>query len=68
MQHGDRVLDIGCGTGLLLKHLNIPNYVGVDPSSKMLARLHEQYGADVDTRHCTFEDFEDGKFDLIVCL
>ena len=31
-----RVLDIGCGTGLLLEMVDIADYIGIDPSHAML--------------------------------
>ena len=35
---GRRVLDVGCGTGNLLRHCQPADYVGVDASPKMLER------------------------------
>jgi ubiquinone/menaquinone biosynthesis C-methylase UbiE len=42
---GGKVLDIGCGTGLLLELLNIDEdeYVGIDPSGKMLEMAHSKF-------------------------
>lgn len=39
------ILDVGCGTGLLLDLLNIPceKYLGVDSSSQMVAFFREKY-------------------------
>lgn len=39
------ILDIGCGTGLLISLLNVPEslYMGIDPSGNMLARLKQKY-------------------------
>lgn len=38
------VLDIGCGTGLFLEYVKIrpENYIGIDPSKKMLEKLTEK--------------------------
>lgn len=36
---GGSVLDIGCGTGLLLDYVKPDGYVGIDPSGEMLRRL-----------------------------
>jgi hypothetical protein len=47
---GKSVLDIGCGTGLLLDYNTPGRYVGVDPSRKMLDRLiakHPDRSSDV---------------------
>ena len=39
------VMDIGCGTGLLVDLLNVKasDYIGVDPSKKMLAVFHRKH-------------------------
>lgn len=39
------ILDIGCGTGLLIDLLNIPKrgYMGIDPSSKMLGVFRRKH-------------------------
>lgn len=57
---GKQVLDVGCGTGLLLDILDIPatHYVGIDPSGGMLRELwikHPQHF----TEQIRFEDVED---------
>lgn len=38
-----RMLDLGCGTGLLLEYCNPPDYVGVDISRAMLAVAHRKF-------------------------
>jgi len=66
------VLDIGCGTGLLIEISNIreQDYLGIDPSVKMLEifrKKHEKYK----TIAQGLEDFlaqNDTDFDNIVCL
>lgn len=44
---GSKILDLGCGTGLLLdylkKDIKPENYLGVDPSSKMLKKFLEKH-------------------------
>ena len=39
------VLDVGCGTGLVLEHLDLDpkDYYGVEPSQGMADRLHEKF-------------------------
>lgn len=64
------VLDIGCGSGLLLDYAHIfpLEYVGIDPSFRML-----QYFKKNNPNHlainCAFEDFySNEKFDTIISL
>jgi SAM-dependent methyltransferase len=62
------VLDIGCGTGLLLDYLNICDYVGIDPSKEMLRCMKKKHQSALVFNE-KFEDFYfDKKFDLIVSL
>lgn len=65
---GGSVLDIGCGTGLLLDHVRPERYLGIDPSRAMLARLRAKHpGAEVVPT--SFESFYTAeRFDLIVGL
>ena len=39
-----RVLDVGCGTGALLRHLKGVAYVGVDANERYLARARARFG------------------------
>lgn len=70
---GDRVLDVGCGTGYFARRISPAiepggTVVGIDPSRPMLdyARRHAR-------ANCTFQaagaqrlPFDDGSFDLVV--
>ena len=51
IEGGERILDVGCGTGALLKALLIPAYGvslwGVDPSASMLEIARERLGVAV---------------------
>ena len=67
LRSGQRVLDIGCGTGMsLVPLLNRGlSLTGVDPSTYMLDIAHERLGNSVDLHRCSAEDlpFEDNAFD-----
>ena len=52
----ESVLDIGCGTGLFLDYKSVDKYIGLDPSSRMLARMKEKH-PNAKTVNCKFEDF-----------
>lgn len=64
-----RVLDIGCGSGVLLDTVDIQDYTGIDSSKGMLDRLLEKH-PDKQGRviHAPFEDFYGKQFDTIVSL
>lgn len=65
---GGSVLDIGCGTGLFLDHVQPDAYVGIDPSAGMLHLLSQKH-AGVDVRKSTFEEFKTTqRFDLVIGL
>lgn len=71
-----RVLDIGCGTGLLVdyqyRNIDRQRYVGIDPSFGMLARFslkHPDYDQDATLLRTTFEEYETTlRFDTIVAM
>ncbi len=71
-----RVLDVGCGTGLLVDYcyqaIDRERYVGIDPSAGMLAKFalkHPDYRAEATLLRTTFEDYETPlRFDTIVAM
>ena len=71
-----RVLDVGCGTGLLADYcyrkIDREQYVGIDPSAGMLAQFalkHPDYKAEATLLRTTFEDYETPlRFDTIVAM
>lgn len=65
---GGSVLDVGCGTGLLLDHIKPDHYLGIDPSMAMLDRLKARY--DVPVLATDLEHFcaAGRMFDLVVGL
>ncbi|MBI1812777.1 class I SAM-dependent methyltransferase [Candidatus Peregrinibacteria bacterium] len=64
---GERYLDVGCGTGLILRHL-LPNTVGIDLNPRHLERARTYNPA----AHFQIADaeqlpFEDACFSTVVC-
>jgi SAM-dependent methyltransferase len=68
---GTRVLDVGCGTGELLEHLQERGArpSGVDPASRMV-ELAQTRAAGADVRLGDFErlPFDDGSFDALLAV
>lgn len=68
---GDRVLDVGCGSGELLAHLDGMGLVtaGIDPAGRMVARARSLVPA-ADVRRGVAEDlpWPDGTFALVVAV
>jgi hypothetical protein len=61
------ILDIGCGTGLFLDYRESNNYLGIDPSNKMLNVFRKKHPFN-DCLEAKFEDFYGQGYDLIVSL
>jgi SAM-dependent methyltransferase len=66
---GDRVLDIGCGTGEILPYLPAVDYTGYDISARYIAAARAKF-ADRATFHCrlltTAEVLQLHRFDLVL--
>lgn len=71
---GDRVLDVGCGTGAFLAALTSDRddiaIAGVDLSDRMLAKARAKLGPQADLRRGDAEDlpFEDAAFDVATSI
>lgn len=66
---GDRILDIGCGTGVLLDYLPRVDYVGFDMSEHYISACRKRYGGKGTFYHreLTAETVADyGEFDIVV--
>jgi len=71
LRRGQRVLDVGCGSGVLtaalVDRLGEASVAAVDPSSSFVATVREQF-PDVDVRLASAEDlpFDDASFDAVL--
>jgi len=65
--HVKNILDVGCGNGKLLEHLenNHYNAYGIDRSKEMVKRA-EQLGVNASTQELS--DFKDGSFDCVLAV
>lgn len=72
LQAGIRVLDVGCGTGVLLEELSTAEptlkLAGIDLSEEMLKVARSRLGSVADLRQGLAEElpFEDAGFDIVV--
>ena len=69
---GDKLLDLGCGTGGLLNHLPALNYFGYDPSEKYIKSAKAAYRNNPDVSFCSgdLNDFVfiKNSFDKVILL
>lgn len=64
---GLSVLDVGCGTGLLLDHLAPKEYTGIDVSAGMLSVFKKKHPA-ANLKNTDLYSFSGGRYDLVVAL
>jgi ubiquinone/menaquinone biosynthesis C-methylase UbiE len=68
----DKIIDLGCGTGLFLEYVKHPpkNYLGIDLSPKMIARAEEKFPEYTFTlgniEYC--EELKNSYYDVALCL
>ncbi|NJE53886.1 class I SAM-dependent methyltransferase [Thermococcus sp. 21S9] len=60
------VLDVGCGTGDILRFLDPENYIGLEPSPGMRERFREKYGFEPLGGHFLRIPLPDGSVDTVV--
>lgn len=71
---GGKVLDVGCGPGIMVKELVGIGYEfwGVDASPGMIEQCHKNFGQTKRTHFSTGDatalKFPDGFFDLVICM
>ncbi len=69
VKKGDKVIDLGCGNGRLVKAFKKPvSYTGVDLSKKLINIAQEKYKDDKDVKFIRSDvtnlPFDDGEFDV----
>jgi cyclopropane fatty-acyl-phospholipid synthase-like methyltransferase len=72
LKPGDRVLDVGCAKGFLVKDLAdvCPglDVFGIDISQYALAHAHKDAGGRLVRGSCDALPFGDGRFDAVICI
>src|SRR5262249_19687422 len=64
-----RILDLGCGTGELLRYLGDVSYMGVDISSDYISRARASFdGAEFEVGDATTFQAPAGEFDLVLAV
>ncbi|WP_099211995.1 class I SAM-dependent methyltransferase [Thermococcus henrietii] len=60
------VLDVGCGTGNILRFLDPENYIGVEPSAGMRRKFREKHGFEPLGGHFLRIPLPDGSVDTVI--
>ncbi len=60
------VLDVGCGTGNILRFLDPENYISVEPSAGMRERFREKHGFEPLDGHFLRIPLPDGSVDTVI--
>lgn len=64
---GDKVLEVGCGLGLIHALVNCDN-IGIDPLANDISQYLTQDDAQILTGVGESLPFEDGRFDAVICV
>jgi len=70
-KEGDRILDIGCGTGYILNFLPDVDYYGFDLNGSYIKLAKKQFGRRGKFFHMAVDSriaFDDKKFDIIIAM
>lgn len=66
IKNGDRVLDVGCGTGRMLSYFNNVEKFGIDISVDM-AKMCRDKGIEACMGNVEDLPYEDGSMDMVIC-
>lgn len=63
----EKLLDVGCGTGLTTKYWNCKRY-GLDPAKKLIARARQQDKIEYRIETAEENSFPDAMFDYVISI
>jgi S-adenosylmethionine-diacylgycerolhomoserine-N-methlytransferase len=67
LRESDKILEVGCGTGYILKRINVCLKHGIDASPEMLAIADRKLDSSAVLEHISFLDYQSNyKFDKII--